>query len=105
MESFRPEALPARVVAGELVSSRYDGLYVSGVLPGGGRPADWSLRRGGADVIRDASGRLIKLFSGSQQSPPGSGWILILRRGDPDRGYEWTLHGFSAEADVPADGE
>jgi hypothetical protein len=90
--------LPALVHVDELVSSRYDDLCLEHRLTHGCRPVGWDERRGGIDVVRTREAKLLKLESDGGQSPPKPGWVLILRGGDSERGYGWTLYGFRPPA-------
>ena len=67
-----------------LVASRYSDNQ---------RPADWDSRVGGIDIVEDVGGSRIKLLSTGMQSPPQSGWKLVVLDGDVENGYTWTLHG------------
>ncbi len=78
------ERLPRRIVVKEVLSSRY---------PTGVRPESWDLRHEGAEFVRDTEGQTVKLWSDGQQSPPQKGWSLMLREGEPEAGYKWTLYG------------
>lgn len=65
------------------------------------RPLDWSNRVEGFDIVKLKDGRTIKLFSNAQQDVPKKGWIIVINpRGDA---YDWTLYGFSDEADFTLD--
>ena len=77
-------SLPATVMVSDVVTSRY---------PVNKRPALWDRRKAGVDVVRTSDGQVLKLWSDGQQSPPSPGWTLVLREGDENRGYSWTLYG------------
>ena len=94
MDLHKFDRLPARIQVSQLVSSRYDDLYAQGLLADR-RPSAWEMRRTGIDLVVDADGRIFKLQSGGQQSPPQPGWVIVLRGGSAEQGYEWTLHGFA----------
>ena len=85
--------LPVKVVIGELVASRYAPGGRSG---GNERPSSWDERRAGIDVVRTTDGKTLRLASDGGQSPPQTGWILIVQSGDANAGYQWTLYGISA---------
>ena len=94
MEFHKLDRLPAQIQVGQLISSRYDDLYAQG-LSAGARPALWEDRRPGVDLVKDVEGRILKLQSSGQQSPAQTGWIIVLRGGSCEQGYEWTLYGFA----------
>ena len=73
-----------RVTVAEVVSSRY---------PSNSRPAKWDERVSGIDTVRTTEGKILKLLSDGQQSPPLPGWCVLLRSGDDVQGFEWTLYG------------
>jgi len=75
---------PHRIEVAEIVSSRY---------PDHVRPLSWDLRRAGVDLVRTADGKTLKLLSDGGQSPPHSGWVIILTGGDANSGFTWTLYG------------
>ena len=87
-----PVRFPCTVTVSELVLSRYDALYLQGVLQRGQRPLSWDDRSAGVDVIRTADGLELRLLSDGGQSPPHPGWQLVLRGGSCDEGYSWTLY-------------
>jgi len=78
------DQLPRRIKVAELVNSRY---------PNGRRPLSWDERIEGTDVVRTEDGKIIKLISDGGQSPPRKNWVLMLKDGDPERGYHWTVYG------------
>ncbi|MBX7138583.1 MAG: hypothetical protein K1X83_11435 [Oligoflexia bacterium] len=78
------DKLPSRIQVDELVTSRY------GEQP---RPESWDRRRDGVDVVRTSDGRVLKLQCDGMQSPPQKGWVLMVRDGDAEHGYRWTLYG------------
>ncbi len=94
------EKLPATIRVNELLSSRYDALYATGELERGSRPFSWDDRTEGIDVVRCEDGREIRLLSDGGQSPPHPGWVLVLRGGDADAGYSWTLYGMPSQAEM-----
>ena len=94
MEFHKLDRLPARLHVKQLLSSRYDDLYDQG-FPRGERPLAWEKRRAGVDVVTDAEGRVFRLQSDGQQSPPQADWVIVVRGGSSEQGYEWTLHGFA----------
>ena len=93
---------PQRVAVARRISSRYDGLYRDGRLPEGARPLSWDSRCSGLDVIVTEDGRELKLLSDGGQSPPCPGWMLVLRGGDEESGFAWTLYGMPPSK-VPVD--
>lgn len=76
--------LPALVTIRELLESRYSDRR---------RPLNWDARFAGVDRVRLDDGREINLQSLGDQSPPESGWRLVLESGDSKEGYAWTLYG------------
>lgn len=76
--------LPARVRVSKIVSSRYNDNT---------RPLVWDERKSGQDVIETQDGLKIALQSDGGQSPPKAGWTILLRSGDANQGYDWTLYG------------
>jgi hypothetical protein len=78
---------PHRIEVLRLVESRY----------GSGdwheRPTSWDERVGGIDICESVEGDTLRLLSSPMQSPPKSGWILMLTGGDSNQGYSWTLYG------------
>ena len=85
------EKLPSRVQVSEVVCSRYDHLAA------GERPPGWEARKDGIDVVKATAGKVIALLSEGQQSVPAKGWVLMLRGGNPEDGYRWTLYGLAAQ--------
>jgi hypothetical protein len=92
--------LPARVQVVEVLQSRYsDPKRAASIVesqwyvPGVSRPLSWDERTDGIDVVRIASGEILKLSSSGMQSVPKPGWVLMLTGGDADEGYRWTLYG------------
>lgn len=77
---------PHKVEVKQLKSSRY---------PDGCRPTDWDQRTPGMDRVIGADGAEYPLASDGGQSPPKSGWIIMLRGGDNQDGYLWTLYGLA----------
>ena len=82
------DKLPQKVKVGEIVSSRYSDNV---------RPFSWDQRKDGVDVVRTEDGQVLKLWCDGGQSPPKRGWTLMLRGGDIDQGYQWTLYGMPRE--------
>jgi hypothetical protein len=76
--------LPRTVVVNALVASRYHSGF---------RPESWDARVHGIDIVRSTEGEEIRLFSDGQQSPPQSGWTIMLTGGDATAGFKWTLYG------------
>lgn len=72
------------VTVAEVVSSRY---------PSHTRPENWDDRHSGIDTVRTTEGKVVRLLSDGQQSPPLPGWSILLRSGDNSEGYLWTLYG------------
>lgn len=83
--------LPRTVIVSELLSSRYQDNK---------RPLSWDVRKAGFDSIRTTEGELITLHSSGQQTPPHSGWIIMLRDEVEGGGYSWTLYGMPKGAEV-----
>ena len=80
--------LPKRITVQSIVSTRYkNGL----------RPLNWDERVSGFDIIVGNDGKNYKLQSDGGQSPPKVGWILLLKSGDSDSGFIWTLYGITGE--------
>lgn len=75
---------PIRINVTSLVSSRYEDKR---------RPEDWDERAEGVDVVQAEGGEQYRLFSDGGQSPPESGWTIMLLGGSNDEGYRWTLYG------------
>jgi len=86
MQSDKVSALPLRVKVQELVESRYASNQ---------RPESWDQRKEGVDLVKTEDGKVLKLWSDGQQSPPQKGWILMIRDGDNQKGYSWTLYGLN----------
>lgn len=81
--------LPKRVRVSSLITSRYEiGL----------RPTSWEERVSGIDTIVGDDGITYKLQSDGGQSPPQSGWVILLNSGDANNGFLWTLYGISRDA-------
>ena len=78
--------IPARVQVKRIVRSRYDNSK---------RPASWDDRAAGEDRVEIEGGHSIKLQSDGGQSTPQPGWVILLRGGNAQAGYEWTLYGLS----------
>jgi hypothetical protein len=76
-------SLPRRVTVSELLTSRYES---------GKRPASWEKRVAGMDTIRTPDGEELSLLSDGQQSPPQTGWVILLTDAE-ESGYRWTLYG------------
>jgi hypothetical protein len=76
--------LPMRVVVKEILDSRYP--------PDHNRPDSWDDRLEGLDLVQTDFGQ-IKLLSDGGQSPPKSGWVILLTGGDNEKGFFWTLYG------------
>lgn len=86
MDTAEPLVIPAEIVVQDLLQSRYEG---------GLRPESWDERVAGYDYVLTSDRRRVKLFSEGGQSPPKRGWKLVLRGGNAEEGYSWTLYGFS----------
>lgn len=89
------QKLPARIQVQEIISSRYGNAYKAGQrfddrLP---RPLSWDERIEGIDVVKSVDGASIKLASSAMQTPPQSGWVLLLTDGSAEAGFRWTLYG------------
>lgn len=84
--------IPVRLEVQRLVDSRYSD---------GKKPLSWDERREGLDVIQTVDGSLVKLFSDGGQTPPQSGWVIMLTDGNADQGYVWTLYGMPQNAALP----
>jgi hypothetical protein len=78
----------------QLVSSRY---------PQGVRPESWSDRIEGIDVIRTQEGKELRLMSDGGQSPPQSGWTILLLDACETGAYRWTLYGLSRSTQSQSD--
>jgi hypothetical protein len=82
---------------GELSTPLYRRVRVARVLSSRygseDRPASWDRRAPGVDVITVDSGETIRLNSTPMQSPPKTGWVLMLTGGDSEQGFSWTLYG------------
>lgn len=78
---------PLKVSVCKLVSSRY---------PTHQRPESWDERRAGVDVVETLDGKVLKLWSDGQQSPPKEGWELMITENAPDGAYRWTLYGLGS---------
>ena len=85
---------PVSIEVAECVSSRYVQHR---------RPLSWDLRRAGIDTIRTTDGRVLRLESSGDQSPPRPGWTIVLMSGDDERGYAWTLYGIRSRIGAEAD--
>jgi hypothetical protein len=85
-----------RIQVSAVNSTRYDGV-ASSISGGGERPQSWDERVAGIDTITTDSGEVIKLNSSAMQSPPKSGWVLMLTGGDSTSGFSWTLYGMARE--------
>jgi hypothetical protein len=107
------QTLPCRVRVKRVIEGRYREEQVAqrGVIPhrtelmlglAESRPLDWGARTQGIDLIETEDGRTVKLFSDGGQSVPKPGWVLLLRDGDAERGYAWTLFGIPAQSIAPA---
>ena len=84
--SSSDQKLPVCVTVGEIVKSRYDGK----------RPMSWDDRRPGIDSVRTTEGSELSLWSDGQQSPPETGWKIVLMANEEREGkrcYRWTLFG------------
>lgn len=75
-----------------IVSSRY---------PNHERPVNWDRRVSGIDVVLTNDGRTVRLLSDGSQSPPKPGWGIILRDGDGEGAYRWTLYAVPRGAAIP----
>lgn len=76
----------------EVIESRYQGHK---------RPLEWSNRVEGFDIVKLKDGRIIKLYSNAQQDVPKKGWIIVINKRTDS--YEWTLYGFSDQAEFTLD--
>lgn len=81
--------IPFQARVSDLVDARYRG---------GHRPNSWDERRSGIDTVRFDDGRVIRLLSDGQQSPPQKGWTILVTGGDSSNGYLWTLYGMPKAA-------
>lgn len=82
------------IVVQEIIQARYKNLK---------KPADWSLRVSGVDIVKGEDGYIYKLFSQSDQSVPRPGSILVLepyRMSTDDELFSWTLYGFKPGTEV-----
>ena len=77
-------SFPFRVTVEEVISSRYSDHR---------RPSSWDERKAGLDIVRTTEGSVLRLLSDGGQSPPKSGWTLIVSEGEPEQGFRWTLFG------------
>lgn len=91
-------SVPCRVDVAETLESRYSPQGYGSVSAD--RPLQWEERLEGIDLIRTTDGRTIRLRSDGQQSPPKSGWGLIISGGDALGGYTWTLYSLPRGAEV-----
>lgn len=57
------------------------------------RPNSWDQRLEGIDEVAVDDGEVVKLRSTPMQSPPKSGWVLMLKGGNAKDGFLWTLYG------------
>jgi len=73
-----------RVRVNRLVKGRYGA---------NGRPNSWDERLEGIDEVAIDGGEVVKLRSTPMQSPPKSGWVLMLTGGNATDGFFWTLYG------------
>lgn len=80
---------PLKVSVCKLVSSRY---------PDHERPESWDERRAGVDVVETLDGKVLKLWSDGQQSPPKEGWELMVTAPADEGAYRWTLYGMGSAA-------
>jgi hypothetical protein len=78
------EKIPRRITVAGIVSSRYENDE---------RPLSWERRVAGVDIVRTASGKTLRLYSEAMQSPPKSGWTLLLTAMHENESYTWTLYG------------
>ncbi|RMG42821.1 MAG: hypothetical protein D6719_05360 [Candidatus Dadabacteria bacterium] len=85
-ELTKLDSIPVRIKVKEILSSRYNNNK---------RPLSWDERKDGNDIVRSEDGRILNLFSNGQQSPPQPGWVILIKGGDADKGYNWTLYGMT----------
>lgn len=76
-------SLPILVEVIELVSSRYKDNT---------KPLSWDKRVQGNDVVVTEDNKKLNLLSDGGQSPPQSGWTILVTGGNPTEGYHWTLY-------------
>ena len=76
--------IPAQIQVKQLLQSRYSS---------GEKPLSWDDRVEGHDVVLTEDGKRVRLFSNGGQSPPRSGWCIIVTGGNAEQGYRWTLYG------------
>ena len=57
------------------------------------RPNCWDERLEGIDEVTIDGGEVLKLRSTPMQSPPRSGWVVMLTGGNAIDGFLWTLYG------------
>lgn len=82
------------IVVQKIIQARYKNLK---------KPADWSLRVSGVDIVKGEDGCIYKLFSQSDQSVPRPGSILVLepyQTSTESEVFSWTLYGFKPETEV-----
>ncbi len=98
--SSKPLRLPARLEVAEVLESRYSSSLDKEKIakdqwfvPELQRPLSWDDRVEGVDVVRAASGEVLRLRSSGMQSVPKPGWVVVLTSGDEAGGYTWTLYG------------
>ena len=77
--------LPFQVKVDRLVQSRYSNNE---------RPDQWENRAEGVDTVIASDGQRVRLLSDGGQSPPQTGWTIILTEGTPNLGYRWTLYSY-----------
>jgi hypothetical protein len=66
----------------KLLESRY---------PSAIRPMNWDDRIEGVDVVESDTGETVRLWSEGSQSPPQSGWTIVLRETSTPDKLRWTL--------------
>lgn len=84
--------VPRSITVAKVLTSRYVNLednFYNNLK----RPLGWDERVSGREEIETVDGERIVLDSQGQQPTPEAGWTLILRSGNNDQGYAWTLYG------------